>query len=388
MRGVALLRGLEAKKWGAFESMYNVPEMIRDPALFPILRQAFCCSDQAPVITSAKIKLTVACNLRCIMCNYWRSVPEGELSRDEVVRAVAEMQELGLRKIHFSGGELFLRADAVEILCATAARGIHVNLTTNGTLLTPGMVRELVRGRVHSMSVSLDGPDARTQDRIRGQPGAFQATTGAIRLVNKEKHKQGRRLYIRINTVVQKRNYLLQAEMVDLAARLGAVELRPMPVDENPKRRKASLSKEQIEEYNQVVAPEVAARRAFHGFSTHPDYVYPFGQTQEEVALSARGQYARGFYRQHICFVPWLHVFLDWHGKVYLCCMMRGQTPPLGNIRRNSLREIFNGEAYRAVRRRFREERPAICHRCDDFRGENRLLNQELVPPYRPAGPE
>lgn len=359
--------------------MYNIPATIGDAALFPIFREAVKSSDLSPVITSAKIKLTEGCNLRCVMCNYWRSAPEGELTRDEVLRIIAEMRELGLKKVHFSGGELFLRPDAVEILCATAARGINVNLTTNGTLLNKEMVRELVRGRIHSMSFSLDGPDARTHDRIRGQKGAFEAAVRGIRLVDEDRRRQDRRLYIRINSVLQKRNYLQHAEMIDLAARLGAIELRPMPVDENPKRRKVSLSLEQIQEYNQVVAPEVAARRAFHGFSTDPDYIYPFGRTENELALSGRGKYARGFYQRHVCFVPWLHTFLDWHGNVFLCCMTRGQMPSLGNARRNSMREIFNGEAYRAIRRQFLEERPAVCHRCDDFRAENRLLNRELL---------
>lgn len=368
--------------------MYNIPATIQDPALFPTLRQAVATSDLSPAITSAKIKLTEGCNLRCVMCSYWRSVPRGELTQEEVLRVIGEMQELGLKKVHFSGGELFLRPDAVEILCATAARGINVNLTTNGTLLTREIARELVRGRIHSMSFSLDGPDARTHDRIRGHRGAFQSTLRGIRFVDEERRRQGRRLYIRINTVLQKRNYTLHAEMIDLAARLGAVELRPMPVDENPKRRKVSLSAEQIQEYNQAVAPEVAARRAFHGFPTHPDSVHPFGRTPEEVALSAQGQYARGFYRRHICFVPWLHTFLDWHGNVFLCCMTRGQMPALGSVRQNSIREIFNGDAYRAVRRQFLDERLAVCHRCDDFRPENRLLNRALVSPCQQAEPE
>ncbi len=206
--------------------MYNVPATIQDPALFPILRQAVATTDLSPAITSAKIKLTEGCNLRCVMCNYWRSVPKGELAKDEVLRVIGEMQELGLKKVHFSGGELFLRPDAVEILCATAAHGINVNLTTNGTLLTREMARDLVRGRIHSMSFSLDGPDAKTHDRIRGHRGAFEATLRGIRHVDQERRRQDRRIYIRINTVIQKRNYLLHAEMIDLAARLGAVELR------------------------------------------------------------------------------------------------------------------------------------------------------------------
>jgi len=242
--------------------MHDIPAIIRDPKLFPLLRQAVERSDISPVVTSVKIKLTQRCNLRCAMCKYWRSKPGDELAGGEVLRVIDEMRQAGLRKVHFSGGELFTRPDAPQILCDAAALGINVNLTTNGTLITPALAKRLVRGRIHSISFSLDAPDAKTHNRIRGQAGAFEAVVGGARLIDKERRKQGRRVYIRINTVLQKRNYLLHAGMVDLAARLGAVELEPMPVDEKPARRKVGLSREQIEEYNQVVAPEVAARRA------------------------------------------------------------------------------------------------------------------------------
>jgi len=50
-----------------------------------------------------------------------------------------------------------------------------------------------------------------------------------------------------------------------------------------------------------------------------------------------------------------------------------------------SFREIFNGEKYRAVRKRFLESRMKICRHCDDFRKENRLLNQFIQ--LRRGGP-
>lgn len=359
--------------------MHDLAAIIRNPERLSLLQRAVQSPETAcPPLVSAKIKLTQRCNLRCAMCKYWRARPGDELAAGEVLRAIGEMRQMGLTKVHFSGGEIFTRPDVAPILSETAALGIQVNLTTNGTLIDQEAARALVRARVHSISVSLDGPNAKRHDRIRGQEGAFQAAVRGIRLIGKERRKHGRRLHIRINTCLQKRNYLAQPDMVDLAARLGAVELHPMPVDGKPKGRKVGLSREQIREYNEAVAPEVAARRALNGFSTHADFVYPFGRTEEEIAESARGNYARGFYRRQACFAPWLHTFVDWAGNVFPCCMARGHTAPLGNVRRESMPEIFGGEAYKALRRRFLAERPAVCGRCDDFLAENRLLNSRV----------
>ena len=46
-----------------------------------------------------------------------------------------------------------------------------------------------------------------------------------------------------------------------------------------------------------------------------------------------------------------LHLFLTWNGDVFLCCMARGKTDPLGNVRRQSVAEVFDGEPYRKIRR-------------------------------------
>jgi hypothetical protein len=49
--------------------------------------------------------------------------------------------------------------------------------------------------------------------------------------------------------------------------------------------------------------------------STSDDFVFPFGRSESEVEYSASTLYARGFYKEHVCFVPWLHTFIDWKGE-------------------------------------------------------------------------
>ena len=111
------------------------------------------------------------------------------------------------------------------------------------------------------------------------------------------------------------------------------------------------------------------------------DFRAEFGQTETDLSYSARGRYARGYFEEHLCYVPWLHIFIAWNGDVFLCCMARGKTDPLGNVRRTSVAEVFNGEPYRRIRAQFRTAMPAVCHRCDMFVTENsrveRLLSLE-----------
>src|SRR6266851_9659506 len=175
--------------------------------------------------------------------------------------------------------------------------------------------------------------------------------------------------------------------MVRLAGELGAEELLPMPVDESGA-RKHRLSSRQILEYNRMIAPDVLALRERYGFSTAPAFVYPFGVTEEEVRLSAQGLYARGVFERRACLVPWLHTFFAWNGDAFLCCMTNGRMEPLGNVGRQSVRDVFEGPGYRRVRGEFLAGRHlGSCHRCDLFPRENALLHAALDEARERAGP-
>ena len=49
----------------------------------------------SPWLSSAKLKLVDACNLRCFMCDYWKGQRRDELSTEEVTRVLDGLAELG-----------------------------------------------------------------------------------------------------------------------------------------------------------------------------------------------------------------------------------------------------------------------------------------------------
>jgi MoaA/NifB/PqqE/SkfB family radical SAM enzyme len=354
--------------------MYNVAELVGSEAFVEALAASLDGEAPPPLLRDAKIKLTSRCNLRCVMCKYWQTETEQTLTSPRWREVFAELVELGCRKLHFSGGEVFLRRDFLDLVEDARRLGLKVNLTTNGTLLDRERVRRLVALGVNSVSISLDGPGATAHDRIRGQRHAFKRSVRTLRRLRAASD----RLRLRINFVVMRGNYRHLPAMVRLAGELGVQELLPMPVDEKGPRRHR-LSARQIRHYNRAIAPEVLERRMHHGFSTAPALVYPFGVTEEEVRLSARGLYARGFFERRACLVPWLHTFFAWNGDAYLCCMTNGRMEPLGNVGVQPVREVFEGPGYRRIRAEFRAGRHLpSCHRCDLFLPENARLHAAL----------
>jgi len=116
------------------------------------------------------------CNLRCVFCDLW----DGHVHMD-VARAVTlldQAREIGTRTLVITGGEPLLHPGLPMVVAAARARGMAVNITTNGTLVERHY-EELVRSGVASLSFSIDGLEA-THDRLRGQKGAHARTWRAL----------------------------------------------------------------------------------------------------------------------------------------------------------------------------------------------------------------
>ena len=66
---------------------------------------------------------------------------------------------------------------------------------------------------------------------------------------------------------------------------------------------------------------------------------------------------------RHFCMLPWIHLHAWPDGRAFPCCLGRADHP-VGNFKQNSMREIWNDEPMRAVRRNMLADRP--CLECGD----------------------
>lgn len=357
--------------------MYDPAALLEDPALVAELRDSLNAGAPVRRIREAKIKLTARCNLRCVFCRIWQLREHDALYTADVTRLLDDLAALDCRKVHFSGGECTLRDDLVPLVAHAVARGMKTSLTTNGTRLTPELAAALLAAGLRTVTVSLDGPEPALHDPLRGVKGAFKRTINGLRHLHKARKALKARANIRLNMVLTRANYHAYPEVLALARDLGVDEVAVFPVDEKSTTENRLLPW-QLREYNEAIAPAVAALRAEYGYSTARHLVYPFGDAKPELQQSVDSAYARGYYADHLCHTPWLHALVLWNGDVLPCCMLRGRIPPLGNIRETPFRDIYLGETAEAFRQRFRAQRLPACADCDDFLAENRVLNEAL----------
>lgn len=325
-----------------------------------------------------KMKVFYGCNLKCEMCNHWRETREPPLPADRFEEIISELGSLGTKKIHLSGGEPMLRPQIPEFVELASSLGIKVTMTTNGTLVDKAKAKRLVEGGLRGVNISIDSPLRKMHERIRGVEGAFKATTKAVRLFQRYRHKG--KLLIRINTVVSRTNYQTLESLPDLAHELGADGINLIPVDDHCGEI-LSMRKKDIALFNEEIAPRIAERALTLGLIVSDEEAFPFGRSESEVRMGRAGRYAFGYYDRNPCYAPWTHSLVDFNGNVYVCCMTRERIPPIGNIRSQSFREIWEGAAYQRIRLKMHPPGLRPCKRCDDFIGENKKI-WETIGPY------
>ncbi|MGH3732525.1 MAG: mycofactocin radical SAM maturase [Acidimicrobiales bacterium] len=125
-------------------------------------------------------ELTYACNLACTHClsSSGRRDPR-ELTTSEAERLIDEIAEMQIFYINIGGGEPMVRRDFFEIIEHAVDRRVGVKFSTNGTRIDRAAAERLASIDYLDIQVSIDGADAATSDRVRGQ-GSYAAARRAM----------------------------------------------------------------------------------------------------------------------------------------------------------------------------------------------------------------
>ena len=138
-------------------------------------------------IDNIVFELTEACNQCCRFCyNYWRdgstpiAPPEPRMAR-RTLRKLLSQASVGT--VSFSGGEPMLLRNIHDLALAARFKGCHVNVLTNGTLLTPDALANLVSLGVGAIQIPILSADASVHEYLTQLPGSWAKATDALRRV-------------------------------------------------------------------------------------------------------------------------------------------------------------------------------------------------------------
>lgn len=163
--------------------------------------------------------LTKQCNLRCPHC-YMEADPyadpENELTTDECLHLIDEMQALGTEMLILTGGEPLLRKDIYEIAHYSSSRGLWVVMGTNGVLVTDAVAQKMVECGVKGVGISIDSLDPKTHNSFRGGPNAWERSVRALEIC------RAHGLEVLVQTTVTSTNYDEIPELLTFARAKGA----------------------------------------------------------------------------------------------------------------------------------------------------------------------
>lgn len=129
-------------------------------------------------------EVTNACNLRCRHCYVAAAEKlEGELSTNEALKLIEELDRIGITDITISGGEPFLRSDLWQIIEEIKSRRIPFMIYTNATLLNEEKLKKLADFDTKAISVSLNGATAKTHNFVQNAD-TFEKVIGTIKKLN------------------------------------------------------------------------------------------------------------------------------------------------------------------------------------------------------------
>jgi radical SAM protein with 4Fe4S-binding SPASM domain len=315
-----------------------------------------------------QIEVTHRCNAGCSFCYQNDKLGTADqLTLDEIKGIIDQLPVWSV--LSFTGGEPFTRGDFAEAL----EYGLHkrkCTILTNGSLVTDSHIEMMVRNGLTLMAVSLDGLGD-THDGIRRFSGLFDKAVATIERVQQKKRELNTRFpLIDIKTVILKENLAQLPELLDLADRLSADFITysiPRSMDNlySPPYRDdlAQICRSQPSTPTldpddlELLLQQISRIRRYSG-KTRIRF-YPANMLDERVLDK--------FYRQELtldnfqeCLLPWSRMSISPHGDVYPCLSYR-----VGNVRNETLSQIWNGGRFRAFRKSLdREKLSGFCLTC------------------------
>lgn len=295
--------------------------------------------DKKPVVVW---NMTRRCNLKCIHCysNSANQDYQGELTTEEGKSLITDLSAFGSPVILFSGGEPLIRKDLFELAQYATNKGMRAVISTNGTLITAEIARELKKIGLSYVGVSLDGLE-KTHDRFRGKKGAFAAAINGIRHCREAGVKVGIRFTVNKHNLpdVPAMFELLRQERIE---RLCFYHL--VYTGRGSKLRAEDLTHEETRKLLDLIAGET--RRMFEDglapeiltVDNHADGPYLYLKMKQENPERAREilellEMNEGNSSGHGIGC------ISWDGEVYPDQFWRNQ--PLGNIRKKPFSEIW-----------------------------------------------
>lgn len=306
-----------------------------------------------------KMESSSVCNLKCIMCPHNEKIGlkrnKGFLKFENFKYVFDQINPCYLNLTGI--GEPLMNPDIFKIVKYAKKRNAIIKFDTNATLLTKENIDKILDTKIDVLSISVDGADKKSYEKIRIGANFNQVKTNIKNLVD-ERNKQKSKTKIHMFFVLQKDNIQNLPNFIKLANELSINYLAGSFVVQLGKNQnkdnKISFNQDKLKQT--LLETEELLKN-----------------TKTEVSINPLLNYlkspetTRNNYNSNMpCYMPWYSIFITCDGWVNPCDFSCDNEVVFGNAFEQPFKEIWNNEKLKAFRRQLLENRKniPICANC------------------------
>ena len=245
---------------------------------------------------SLSIESTAKCNLFCPMCpRETIYFPPKDMELPLFQKIIDQARDFLEFAVPYGVGEPLLNPEIYDMLAYCKRAGVPTGLSTNATVLTEAASRKLIASGLDYVIFAFDGASRETFEKYR-KGADFEKVRGNILAFLRVKKELRSRIFCIIQLVRLKENQFEIPELIRMWRIEGIDEVR--------------IKKDEVHNEGSAIPGENGARPPL----------------------------------RHPCYLLWRGpMYVHYDGTVFPCCYIYPEEP-VGNLKKNSLQEIWNSE--------------------------------------------
>ena len=285
------------------------------------------------------VEPTTACNLHCPECPsglraFTRET--GNLKEDFFRRTVDELHRDLLHLIFYFQGEPYINPKFLDMVSYAHSKGLFTITSTNGHFLNDKNARRTVESGLDRMIISVDGTTQETYAQYRKGGNLDHVLQGARNVVKWKKQLKSRHPHIIFQFLVVRHNEHQIPEIYRLAKEIGVDEVR--------------LKTAQVYDYE------------------HGNDLIPLQEQYARYHKTSDGTWKVKHELANHCWKLWHACVITWDGLVVPCCFDKDAQHRLGDLKKATFRNLWQGPDYQQFRGAILKGRSEIdiCNNCTE----------------------
>lgn len=302
------------------------------------------------------------CNCRCVMCDIWKGNNNVKQLEESDVRGIMDsIKQFNTKEVVMSGGEALMHPNFFRLCEIIKSAKVKIVILSTGLLLKK-YATEII-SNVDEVIVSLDG-SKKIHDKIRNIPNAFDKLKEGVQELKRLKKD----FRVTGRSVIQKSNYEDFPNIIDAAKEIGLDQISFLTADVttdafnraelwgDEKIGEIKLSKDDLKKFNEIIESLIKT----HSKDFQTKFIAESPDKIRRFYHYYAAYHGLSDFPKIRCNAPWVSAVIEADGSVRPCFFHK----VVGDIRKNSLKDIINSEESISFRKNLDMDTDPICRKC------------------------